>query len=239
MNINGIVLRVIPFKEKDMMVSILTENKLLSFYARGTASLKSKNAPALNLYSYSSFSLNEGPQGGLSLKEAIIIDSFSNCLTNYNTLSVLSFITELTLKSLNEVDAKEAFPYFLKIEELLNNGFDPLTLLNIYFARVLCISGIGLDVDECVFCHQRSDIVGISFKDGGFTCRKCFEGSEAINLTPRFLNIYRYIFRVSSEKIGNVEFNKEENLTVLTKLVEYQYNLTSLLLKSYQLIKKI
>lgn len=236
MQIKGIILRSVPCKEKDAVITVITKDAVLSFYAKGIASLKSKNAAALNLYSYSLLELNEGPQGGLSLKEAIIIDSFANCFSSLESLATLSCFSELILKDIESSDAKYIFPYLVKAEELINNGFDPLTILNIFFAHTLNVEGIGLDVKECVICHKRSDIVAISFKDGGFICRDCFEASTAHSCLPRILNIYRYIFMVDVNSMDKATFSRKENLEIFNKLCKHRNDLTGLILKSQELI---
>ena len=45
MEFDGIILRSTPLKEKDAMITALTNDKLVSFYARGVLSIKSKNSP--------------------------------------------------------------------------------------------------------------------------------------------------------------------------------------------------
>lgn len=232
----GIVLRNVPYKDKDAVITVITEGGIVSFYAKGVSSLKSKNAPALNLYTYSSFEINEGPQGGLSLKEAIIINSFPKIYTSLDNLSTMACLAELILKDLTSEDAKKIYPYLYEGETLLNSNFDSLTILNICFAAILNISGLGLDVKECVICHKRNDIVGISFKDGGFICRPCFSLNNALKFNSRYLNIYRYIFLVNSNDIKKVIFTREENITIFKNLCDYRNQLTGSVLNSEKLV---
>lgn len=236
---DGIVIRSVPVKEKDAMITIINRDGITSFYAKGILSLKSKNSPSLNLYTYGRYDLNQGPQGGLSLKEGAIIESFSEIANHFDSLAVASFIDELTCKCVQSEDAHSIFPYLFNCLKALKNDFDPLTTANIYFASVLNGMGIGLEVDYCVISHQKSDIVAISFVDGGFISQSCFKPETCDLLDARMLNIYRYLFRVDQESVEHIAFSKEENITIIKKLSDYLNNQASTSLTSLELLLKI
>ncbi|MFA5283266.1 MAG: DNA repair protein RecO [Bacilli bacterium] len=239
MIVDGIVIRSVPVKEKDAMITVINKDGITSFYAKGVLSLKSKNSPSLNLYTYGRYDLNQGPQSGLSLKEGTIIESFSEIMNHFESLAVASFIDELTCKCVQSEDAYSIFPYLLNCLKALKNNFDPLTIANIYFASLLNGMGIGLEVDYCVISHQKSNIVAISFADGGFISRSCFKPETCDLLDARMLNIYRYLFRVSEESVEHIAFGKEENIAIFKKLSDYLYNQTNTSLTSIELMLKI
>ena len=56
--IEGIVIRQVQYKEKDAMVSVLTKDGTVSFLARCILSPTSKNASSCLLFAYSNFTLN-------------------------------------------------------------------------------------------------------------------------------------------------------------------------------------
>lgn len=239
MIIDGMIIRSVPVKEKDAMITLMNKDGMTSFYAKGVLSLKSKNSPSLNLYTCGRYNLTQGPQDGLSLKEGIIIESFSEIMNKFDSLAVASFINEMTCKCVQSEDALMIFPYLVNSLKALKNNFDPLTVANIYFANVLNVMGIGLEVDYCVISHQKSDIVAISFIDGGFISRGCFKPETCDLLDARMLNIYRYIFRVDEKNIEHIAFSKEENIAIIKKLSDYLYNQTNTILTSLELLLKI
>ena len=239
MIVEGIVIRSVAFKEKDAMITLLCRDKIISFYARGVLSIKSKNASSVSLCTYGRYDLNEGPQSGLTLKEGSIIESFPSIMEHYDSLAVVSLITELTCKYVQGEDAKDVFSFLLNSLKALNDGFSSLTVASIYFAAILNATGIGLEVNYCVISHRKSDIIAISFEDGGFISKECFEPETCQKLDSRMLNIYRYIFRVPPEKIEHIAFTNDENQNILSKLGIYLYNQTGLRLGSLDLIEKI
>ena len=86
--IEGIVLRQVPYKEKDKIVTIITREGLLSFNARGIASLTSKNSSSCNLFSLSNFTLNEKGKY-LSLKQGKLIDSHYELYESLESMSAI------------------------------------------------------------------------------------------------------------------------------------------------------
>ena len=82
---------------------------------------------------------------------------------------------ELTSKIVQNDEAPAAYPWLLAALKAIKSGVEPLTVGLIYFAHLLNNGGIGLDVDECVVCHGKSNIVAISYEDGGFICRDCYD----------------------------------------------------------------
>ena len=57
-DVDGIVIKQNPYKEKDAMVSILTKDGIVSFLARSVQSISSKNKSSCLPFSYSTFTLN-------------------------------------------------------------------------------------------------------------------------------------------------------------------------------------
>jgi len=237
-NVEGIVIRLSALKESDVMVNAIGPSGLFSFFARGVNKLTSKNAGAVQSLSQSDFTLNVGAQGSFTLKEAKPIESFI-VSDNLDALAVLSFIQELTSKIVQADEAQEDYPWLLASLRSIKAGGDPLTIGLIYFANLLQNGGIGLDVDECVICHKKTNIVAISFEDGGFVCGDCYDSEVTQVSSAKRLKIIRYIFRCGLEDISRVRFEKDECLSLFDDLGLYLSNLTGTKLKSLEIIKKL
>lgn len=238
MEFEGIVVRVTPFKDNDMMVNVLSHERMYSFLARGVLKMSSKNAPSVLLYAHSSFETSKGKEGFL-LKRGQLINSYKHARDNLNTLLALDFIGELTSKLIQSEDCREIYPFLVKCLDLLNHGFDVLNVVTIYFAKVLKASGYGIDVDECVISHQTSQIVAISFVDGGFISKDCYESEKHTLLSARLLNIYRFIFKCGVEDVERANFTKSECINILEKLAEFASDISGTNLKSLPLLLKL
>lgn len=235
----GIVLRLAQTKEADAMVNALGPNGLFSFYARGVGKWTSKNKGAVQTLSHAHFSLILSTSGSLTLSEAKPIESFLPAQADLGALSVFSFLSELSVKLIQQGEGEAMYPWLLKTLQSIQSGFDPLTAGLIYFAHLLVDFGIGLDVDQCVVCHKKTSITSLSFVDGGFLCKEHAEEEGAILCSARKLKIIRYLFRVPLESLTKVSFEKEETIPLYRELSDYVSNLTGVRLQSLSLLEKI
>ena len=231
----GIVLRCSDYKEADAMVNALGKDGFFSFRARGIRKLTSKNAPAVQPFSYSQFSLFKSNGGGLTLKEASPV-SFYGPKEDLAESAVAAFLQELTLRIVQEDEAPEAFPYLLKALELIKSGKDPLTMGLLYFAKVLSIGGYGLEVGECVLCHGKRNVVSLSYEEGGFVCADDFDPSIHEKTPVRIRQITRFLFRCEAKYFERVSFSPSECLLFYKYLAQYLENLTGVRLKSVSLL---
>ena len=234
----GIVIRTTPFRDNDAMVSVLSNDKMWSFLARGVQKLTSKNGPSVNIYAHSRFVLSNG-KDGLALRSGEMLESFPNAKSDLDCLAVLGFLSEATCKYVLGEDAPRLYDFLLKSLRLVNDGFEPYVVALIYLAKVLEASGYGLQVDNCVRCGQKRPIVALSYNDGGFICEDCFDGVFTSKYDARQLKIIRYIFKVDVERFGQVSFEKEETEKLLYDLIHFACDVYQTDIKSLSLLRKI
>jgi len=236
MEIEGIVIRITPYKEKDAMVNVLTKDGIMSFLARGVLSIDSKNAASVTQYAYSRFEFNDAKEKSLSLKNGTLIKGYNEAFKSLDKLAALSFIGELTLKATGEEDASAIYEYALQSLEAIEAGFDVLTIVLVYYAQVLKVAGYGLEVQHCVFCGETKGIVTVSYPDGGFVCQNCFDATSMKARDARYLKIIRYLFMVGPDEIKRVTFSQEEALVILDEFTVYASDQLGVGLKSYGLL---
>jgi len=235
MEINGIVLKRVPFRDHDAMISVVTPRRMFSFLARGVDKITSKNTFSVSPYVLSSFELMKTKEG-LSLKTGTLINSYPNAKNKLETLAVLDFISEITFRLLDDGEYSSLFSCIQRILELLDSGFDPKTLAIIYFATVLNASGYAWNVDSCQKCGSKTAIVAINPKKGGFICQECFSPEFDTKLSSRELNIFRYIFKVTPEFYTKTSFTTSECNKVIKILNSFVSDVTDLELKSTKLL---
>lgn len=234
----GIVIRTTVFRDNDLMVNVISSDKMYSFLARGAMKYQSKNAPSVNMYVKGRYQLSYGKEGK-SLRNGEVIKSYEQIKGNLSSLAVLDFIGEVTNKLIINEDAKEVYQYLEKSLDLLNAGFDPLSVAILYLARVLNVIGIGLNVDSCQKCGKTSQIVGVSYSDAGFICADCFDSYNGPQVNSYKLKVIRYIFKTDLENFGKVAFEKDAVVEILKELGEFVLQNTSTKLKSLELITKL
>ena len=96
-----------------------------------------------------------------------------------------------------------------------------------------------MDVDSCVICGKKEQISALSYKDGGFICKNCFEASNHVKTDPRKLKIIRYIFKVDVANFEKVAFSNEECLNIIFELCEFLNYVSQIEFKSLELLKQI
>ena len=238
MEFEGIVIRQTPFRDHDAMVTVLSNDKIRSFLVRGALKYESKLGPSVNMYTKSRFQISRGKEG-YALRNSEILDSYENIKTNIEALAVQDFLGELTNKLIQSDDSESIYPSLVRSLELLNSKFSPYTVAIIYFAKVLEAAGFGLNVDSCQICGKKDDIVALSYKDGGFICRKCLSPLKHVKSDPMKLKMVRYIFKVDLDNYSKVEFDKRACLEIILELSKFLDDVSQLSLKSIDLLKKI
>lgn len=236
--IEAIILRESPFKDNDMMVAALSNDNIHSFLARGVMKIDSKNRVLVTKFNKVRLELTKG-KDGYNLRTGTLLNSYVHAKEDLVSLAVLDFIAEITNKLISKEEAPMIYPILDKILSLLDEGFDNLTLLVIYFAKVLVASGYGLNVDSCQICHQKEAIAALSTLDGGFICENCFEASIHLKLTATELKVLRYIFRVDIDNFAKAVLPKAESLSILNILEKFTADTVDINLKSIAFLRRI
>jgi DNA repair protein RecO len=218
---SGIILRVVPFKEKDAMITAMTPDGYRSFFARNVFDLRGKNAPALQKYTEVELALREGPSGGRYLNRATIIYSASKAMRSLARMSALEICGEAVLKAIIEAeDVRLIYPYLQHAIKEISEAGNPLSQVLIIFAQILKINGYGLNVDYCIYCNSPKDIVAIDYQRGGYICKNCFEHQLTAKTGKEQLMISRFIFRCAPADMERAIFSPEEALVIYRELLQ-------------------
>ncbi len=212
-NLEGYVIRVSDYKENDCIITFLSREGINSFRARGVKKVTSKNHILYTNLVKARVTLVEETKS-LILKESQLI-KFPDSNNNFLTIICLQFLNEINAKI---TEKGESFYDFLDIGlSEVSDENKLFTFCAIYFAQFLRNEGYGLNVDECVVCRKKTDIVGISIINGGFLCRDDIE-FESEKRSPRFLKIVRFCFRCKPDDIYRLSIEKTECLQVIAFL---------------------
>ncbi len=217
LDIEGIVIRQTPYKEKDAIVNVFTSQGIATFYARSILALTSKNASSCLMYAYSRFLLSSHGDK-LLLRKGELIDSFYNNYESIEKMTCLGVMSEVVFKIAGEDDGR-LYAFFLKILNLLKNNFDILTLLCIFLAKAINYSGYALQYEECIQCSSKKNIVAVDYNLGGFVCKKCLKTKEVEN--NLYLKIFRYVFKVDIQDIDKNILNKSICMRLIKEFLAY------------------
>ena len=216
--IEGIVIKQVQYKEKDAMVSVLTKDGTVSFLARGILSPTSKNASSCLLFAYSNFTLNSR-QDKLTLTQGKLIKSYYKLYESLDKMAGVQLVSELILRCLDE-DNGSVYPYLFNLLENMMNDYSTSTLVLICIANIIKQSGYSLEYDSCVKCGNKKGIVSYSFEQGGFICQRCITYKDKLKTSDE-LKTFRYIFKVDETNMNHYELDRNIALNLIRELCFY------------------
>lgn len=238
MEIEGIVIRKTPYKGDDAMVNVLSKGRIYSFLAKGVLKTTSKNSFSTNLFSKSKFEIYKGKEGEF-LRVGEVVETYPNVFNDYTKLVLLDFISEVTNNLIDKKDCGVLYEFLDKTLKNFDKNKNIWTSTIIYFAQILKITGYGFDVDSCVRCKAKNNIVGISLSDGGFVCNKCFNETKDIKVSALELKMIRYVFKVDIDNFDKIDFEENECKRVLSHLIQFYNWVSQIDIKSINLLKTI
>ena len=223
MTIQGIVLRVTDYNDRDALLTLLTRDSgKLTVKARG---LRRKNSPLIapcQLLAYGEFTLFEY-RGQYTVNEAHSIELFTALRRDLNKLSLGTYFAQTA-----EVLSQEDYPS-PELLSLLLNCLYALTKLDVpeaqvkavFELRAACLSGYTPDLFGCHICgNQNPERFDISA--GQLECIGCRSGeSRGIRMpvNSSVLEAMRYISLCDPRKLFSFRIG-EDTLNMLSDLTE-------------------
>ena len=204
LTIQGIVLRVTDYNDRDALLTILSRNHgKLTIKARG---LRRKNSPLIapcQLLAYGEFVLFEY-RGQYTINEAHSIELFQPLRRDLTKLSLGTYFAQAA-----ELISQEDLPN-PELQSLLLNCLFALSKLNlpemqvksVFELRAACLAGYTPDLFGCHLCgSQNPDRFDLSA--GQLECHTCRSGTGGIRMpvTPGLLEAMRYICFCDPKKL--------------------------------------
>ena len=223
LNIQGIVLRVTDYNDRDALLTVLSRNHgKLTVKARG---LRRKNSPLVapcQLLAYGEFTLFEY-RGMYTINEANSIELFTNLRRDLTKLSLGTYFAQVA-----EVISQEDLPN-PELQSLLLNCLYALSRLNlpepfvksVFELRAACLAGYTPDLYGCHICGSQSpDRFDLSA--GQLECRDCRNHESTgirMPVTASILEAMRYISLCDPKKLFAFQIGNEtqEMLSALTE----------------------
>lgn len=230
----GIVLKVVPYKEVDAIVTLLTkEEGFISFKARGVFKINSKNASSLQLYTIGEYKVES--KTDYSNKTLSSASTLFFPLIIYDDLKyscLLSFVNEIVLLY------KDNYAESYEIMEFIINNLDRIDILTcslIMMKYVLKWNGVLFEVDSCVGCKSKS-IEVFSYDNGGFLCKKCNDKSYLNISNINYLKQIRLIMKANIENVFSFKVDEIIGNKILIDLIKYIENNLGIFYKSKEML---
>ncbi len=204
----GLILRETPYKEADVMLTVLTECQgKLSVMARGAKRKGSKLSSAIQLFSYSEFTLYESA-GRYTLNEAESLEMFYGIRGDIVKLALASYFAEVLEQAADE-DAINP--------ELLRLGLNSLYALSktsiekekikaAFELKIAHFAGYTPNLSSCVCCNSGEEIAYFDIMNGGVLCQKCAQGGR-YPIDGSVLDAMRFIINEDVKRIFAFSIN--------------------------------
>lgn len=240
----GLVLFSRPYREKDRLVKIFTEQygKAMFLVRRGsTQNFMYKTAiQPLNGACYIARISNDGLSFLNGVKEEF---SFSRLQQDFLCHSYATYMASLVNASIEDhVCDPILYGFFKQTLHYLNEGYDPDVILNIFELQMMKRFGVQPEFRKCTLCgEQRLDVpFDYCSETGGVICYRHFnEYPHRYHCHPRAIYLARLFQNISFDQIQSIHVS-EETKQSLRKLIDQLYDeYIGLRLKSKQFLDKM
>lgn len=209
------------YKEKDAIITAVSQSETITFLARGIKDPKSKNSLLNNPLTIVDIELIEGDYKYPQLKASKEILSPLKLQMDSHYLSALLLMDEMMIYFFPEEEKHQMFASLEEAVTQLKKGADWLMTLLIFMAQVLRVGGFELEVNRCVRCGKKNRIVAFSFEEGGFICQECISDEIARDLSKEQMILLRSIFNSRDYHLLGTSYNKDDAMILLHKFVYY------------------
>ncbi|MBR3228555.1 MAG: DNA repair protein RecO [Erysipelotrichaceae bacterium] len=230
--IKGLVLSVNDYRENDLILQIISEDKsFLSLIAKGAKKIAAKrHFSALCIYE---FIIDYKDNRTIyTVHNAKLLKSYYDD-SDLQMLSYKNILCELCLKSRELYEPRMYENICLSLEEL---DRDRMYLIgSLFVSYLLKLYGIYPNVDECVVCGKEK-VVGISKKLGGFLCLEHLGQEEAVGVDR--LKKFRLINKADFDKLSYIR-DVEYDLNDFSLIMDFFIENSDLNIRSYRLYRDL
>lgn len=235
---SGIILNETPFNENSKILQVLTpKHGLISLIAKNAKSLKSPLRATTQKFTYGLFNFNYKENKISNLISVDIIDNFTTIKSDLTLISYLTYLCDLTYQVAKVYGEKELFFNLIGAIKKIESGLDPLIITNVLEIKYLDYLGVGLNLDTCVKCGSRKNIVTINSLCGGYICQNCYNHEYIVS--PKTIKLIREYYYVDINSITKTKISPLIKQEINKFLDGYYDSYTGLYLKSKEFLNKM
>ena len=236
--VEGFILSETSYGETSKIVNVWTKKYgVIGIMCKGAKSLKSKNRVSTMRFSYAKFNIYL-KQGKLStLVSADVINPLKKIRSDITLIGYLSYLTELTEQVIKQNNDSLLFDDFINSILKIEDGLDPLVITKILEIKYLEKLGVLFNLDECVVCGSKNNIVTINADKGGFICLNCL--SNEVIVDKKVIKMLRMYYYVNIKSITNIKVEDNIKNTINKFLDMYYDRYTGLYLNSKNFLKNV
>lgn len=234
--VKGIIVSETNYGESSKILGVITDKYgLISVISKGCRNLKSSLRSVSSKLTYGTFVIYYKPNKISTLKEVNVINNFKNLKKNITSISYATYILELSESVIKQ--SNNIFELLLASLIKIDEGFDPLVIMNILELKYLKYLGVEPILDECATCGKKTSIVTLSSYKGGFVCKNCYSNENIVD--EKTIKLIRMLYYADISKISKIEVSLKCKNEINLFLDDYYSRYTGLYLKSKNFIKNL
>ncbi|CDF11723.1 dNA repair protein RecO [Mycoplasma sp. CAG:776] len=234
--VEGIIVREIPYGETSKIIHVYTIEGIISIMCKGAKSLKSPFRATTLKFTYGKFNIYYKENKLSNLSSVDIINPLSKIKNDIVLLSYLNYLTELTTQVLKQT-TDNLYEDFINAILKIELGLDPLVIANILEIKYLDNLGVGLNLDSCVSCGSKVNIITIDGDRGGYICSNCYQNEIIVD--KKTIELLRMYYYVDIKSISKLKISDKVKNEINHFLNVYYDRYTGLYLKSKDFLKKL
>lgn len=236
--VEGIITKEVMYQESSKILTIFTrELGMVSAISKGCRSVKSRLRSGSQVLTYGKFFLNYKEEGLSTLTSVDIINPFTSIFSDISKISYASYMVEISSEVFKASLEIDIFDILKGALIKMNDGFDSEVLMHILEVKCLSYLGVGLHVDSCTVCGNKTSIKTVSVDNGGFLCDNCYTNEKIYS--SKMITLLRAFSYVDISKISKLEVSNETKLELDIFLEEYLEKYSGLYLKSRTFLKNL
>lgn len=236
--VEGIIVNETPFGDTSKIIQIFTkEYGMIGVMCKGVKSIKSRLRALTIKFTYGSFYIYYKEDKLSILKDVDVLNDFKTIKNDILLISYLNYLTELTIQVYKQSENSILYELYLASIQKLDSGLNPLIITNILELKFLPYLGVGLELDSCILCGDKTNIVTIDADVGGFVCKNCY--TNQIVVSPKTIKLVRMYYYVDIGSITELKISEDVVKEINFFINRYYERYTGLFLNSKKFLNKM
>ena len=236
--VTGIIASETNYGETSKILNVITKEKgLISVMAKGCKNLKSPLRSVSSKLIYGTFIIYYKENKISTLKEVSVLDNFKNLKKDITSISYAAYMLELSEGVIKQNNDFRIFDLLIQSLKKIDEGFDPLVIMNILELKYLEFLGVMPIIDSCAICGKKTGIVTLSSYRGGYVCKDCYTNETMVS--DKTIKLIRMFYYVDISKITKLDISSKTKNEINLFLDDYYSRYTGLYLKSKIFIKNL
>lgn len=218
----GIVLKVVEYKEQAVLAEILTKTGKKNYIIRGAKKITGGTRLLAEPLTRISF-LATSSDGLDTLTEGTILDSYLPIKQNINKMLCFYPILEKIIVFTQQVTNIDIFYQFvIDILELLKGNIEEKVVLALFETKLTYLIGISPELRLCLKCGKKVQDAVFSIYNGGVYCLNC--ATDSFDLTSNETKVLQLLYFVKLNKVDKTfESVVKDDISKILNILDLYY----------------